>query len=51
MINVWALILFLIAAVTFGIAAWLTKSLIALGLCFTAIGLIVAFGATGTVHL
>jgi uncharacterized membrane protein YGL010W len=44
--NVLAFVLILIAAVLFGINAWITKSLVALGLCLLSVGFIVQFAAT-----
>jgi len=50
-IHLIAFILFLLAAFSFGIAAWVTKSLIALGLCVLTVGFIVQFGTlTHTIH-
>ena len=43
--NVIAFVLILIAAVLFGINAWLTKNIVASGLCLLAVGLIIEFAA------
>jgi hypothetical protein len=43
--NLGAFIILLIAAVVFGVEAWITKSLTALGLTLLTVGLIVEFGA------
>lgn len=43
--NVIAFVLILIAAVLFGINAWLTKNLVAAALCLLSVGLIVKFAA------
>jgi len=43
---VWGFIFVLVAAVLFGAAAWLTKSLVALGLCVLAVGIIFTFATT-----
>lgn len=45
--NVIAFILLLVAACCFGIETYLRKSLVALGLCLLAVGLIVQYAATG----
>jgi hypothetical protein len=44
--NTIAFVIILVAAVLFGVNAWLAKSIVALGLCLLSIGLIVEFAAT-----
>jgi hypothetical protein len=44
--NVIAFIFLVVAAVIFGVDAYLHKTLIGLGLCVLTVGLIIQFGAT-----
>jgi hypothetical protein len=51
-VPIWGFIFVLAAAIVFGVAAWITKSLVALGLCLLAVGIILwAAGAGAPVHL